>query len=310
MGSFDKVGKSIIEEHYQTRRPINETTDLTRLIVKIRNLETDDLKTLCRWINLGIIENAKVTIDPLGTVTFMDWSQEYDSLIHGLVELGIASVDLRGSVTVPLMMQWYNALGDVINGICTDDEADYYGEYQVRPSPMYMAAPVGKEIEEYDYEDFVAHVYHRLRSLGSYISGKVIYVGVNVKSLGLMNQVVFRTPVDLLVMTNDHSIIAHRILDPNRTVHRGYSAVEDYLMSGFDYALIVHGYVGPRFHEEVVNNILNKPRIVNAGYAVVAEDSVLFYKWPRINELPRRSPTVGMSRSLIINNLKFLVRGQ
>lgn len=312
MQSFDKVGKSVNEEHYLMRGFIDETLDLIRLINKIKYLKTNDQQILCRWLNLGIIENSKVYLDPLGTVTFVDWHDDYDSLIHGLLNVGIAYRGGNDYVVVPMMMQWHNLLGSAMGSVCTLDDYLIDEEEVVSPSPMYMRVPVGKEVVEVDEDDLVTLMYHRIKSLGSYISGKVVYVGANVRTLGFVNQVVFKTPVDLVVMTSDNSLIAHRILDPSVTVHRGYSAAEDYLMNGFDYVIIMHRYVNPTFHEEVVNDIINKPKVNNSGYAAIVEDGnyIAFYKWPRINELILKSPSVGMNRSLLVNSLRFVVNSQ
>jgi len=305
--SFDKLGKSI-KEDYQLSSHDYDNEDLLRIISKISKLSDKNRYIFCRWIKYGFIEGSQATASPMGTIVFNDWSSEYDSLIHDLVDNGLARMTERGFVEVPYMMRWPEIVD--ISPICELDGITYIGDGEiVYPSPMVMKVPQAKEIIEETYDDLNRLFVSAVKRLGYYINGKVIHVGINVHSLGFVNTILFRSPIDVLVITDDRTVIAHKIIDPSKTVHRGLSSLEHYLMDGVDYAMLIHKYTHYEEHVDTFNKILNRQYIKDAGFAIVPYelDYIMLLKWPRYNSIIMKSQSIAVRRSLINNAISFMI---
>ncbi|BDR91107.1 hypothetical protein [Vulcanisaeta souniana] len=305
---FDKVGKSIKETHQITTQDYLNNDNLIRIINKISKLGVGNKAVFCRWLRLGFMEGVQALVFPDGSVTLTDWSSEIDPLVHDLINNGIAVLNDKGFVEIPYMM----TLADRIDlGLACDLDDDSFpmDDEVIYPSPMVMRVPYSKEAIEESYDDLVRSTASAIRRFDHYLGGKIIHVGINVKSLGIMNSVVFRNPIDILVITSNKYLIAHRVLDPSRTVHRGLSALEGYLMDGMDYAVLIHKYTHYEVHVDTFNKIVSRPYVRDAGFAVVPSefDYIMFFKWPRYNSVMMRSQSVVGKRSLIGNVVNFML---
>ncbi|WP_054854922.1 hypothetical protein [Vulcanisaeta sp. JCM 16161] len=127
-----------------------------------------------------------------------------------------------------------------------------------------------------------------------------------------MSTIVFRSPIDVLVITNNRSSIAHRILDPSKTIHRGLSALENYLMDGVDYAVLIHKYTYYEIHVETFNKIIGRQYIRDSGFAIVPNelDYIIFLKWPRMNSLMAKSQSIANRHSLINGVVNFMINAR
>ena len=309
---FDKVGKSIKESN-QLITPYYEGDDYSRKVIsKLMRLSTSNKAVFCRWLKYGFMESVQAEILPTGTVIITDWASEIDSLIHDLINNEIAFLDGNGHVEVPLMMSLANQLD--LDLVCdSDDGYSLINDGEViYPSPMIMRVPHSKEIVEEPYDDLTRSLASIIKRFDYYLNGKVVHVGVNVRSLGIMNTIVFRNPIDILVITDNKSSIAHKILDPSRTVHRGLSALEGYLMDGVDYAVLIHKYTYYEVHVETFNKIITRPYIKDSGFAIVPNelDYIIFLKWPRANSLMMRSQSVTNRHSLISSAVNFMLNAR
>ena len=310
--SFDKVGKSIKESN-KLITPYYENNDYSRkFISKLMRLSMSTKAVFCRWLKYGFMESVQAEVLPTGTVIITDWASEVDSLIHDLINNEIAFLNSNGYAEVPLMMSLADQLD--LNLVCDgDDGYSLINENEViYPSPMIMRVPHSKEIIEEPYDDLTRSLASIIKRFNYYISGKVIHVGVNIRSLGIMNTIVFRNPIDILVITDNRTSIAHKILDPSRTVHRGLSALESYLMDGMDYAVLIHKYTYYEVHVETFNKIIIRPYIKDSGFAIVPNelDYIIFFKWPRANSLIMRSQSVTNKHSLISSAINFMLNAR
>ncbi len=309
--SFDKVSKSIKEPN-QLITPYHESTNyLRKLLVKIPKLNASTKVVFCRWLRYGFIEGVQAEVLPIGTVILTDWSSEVDSVIHELLDNEIATQVGNGYVEIPFMMTAADQLD--LSLVCDGDDYSLINDGEViYPSPLIMKVPHTKEVVEEPYDDLTRSVASMIRKFNYYLSGKIIHVGINVKSIGMMSTIVFRHPIDILVVTDNHYSIAHRVLDPNKTVHRGLSALEGYLMDGVDYAVLVHKYTHYEAHVETFNKIINRQYIMDSGFVLVPNDFdyMIFLKWPRANSLMRKSQSVVSKHSLINSALTFMINAR
>ena len=308
--SFDKVGKLIKEDRHESSH-VPEGNDLLRIIGRVRRLRESSRAVFCRWVKLGFIEGVHALVSPMGTVTLTDWSSEIDSLIHDLVSNGVAVMNDRGYVEIPHMMNWNN-IADLDLACDTVDETNIETGEIIYPSPMIMKLPPPRELIEEAYDDLQKAFANAVNGLSYYISGEVAYVGLNVKSLGFINPILLRSPIDALVVTSNRLTMAHKIIDPSRTVHRGLSSLEHYLMDGLDYAILVHKYTYYEMHVETFNKILSRPLIRDAGFIIVPYelDYLIFLKWPHYNSLIARSRTIAVKRALINNAVGFMINAR
>ena len=310
--SFDKVGKSIKESNQLTTSYYESDDYLRGIIGKLMRLSAGTKTVFCRWLKYGFMESVQAEILPTGTVIITDWASEVDSLIHDLINNEVAFLDVNGHVEIPLMMSLANQLD--LNLVCDgvgDSSLINDGEV-IYPSPMIMRVPHSKEIIEEPYDDLTRSLALVIKRFNYYLSGKVIHVGVNVRSLGIMNTIVFRNPIDILVITDNKSSIAHKILDPGKTVHRGLSALESYLMDGVDYAVLIHKYTYYEVHVETFNKIISRPYVKDSGFAIVPNelDYIIFLKWPRANSLMMRSQSITNKHSLISSAVNFMLNAR
>ncbi|MGC9153987.1 MAG: hypothetical protein ACP5GY_09745, partial [Vulcanisaeta sp.] len=87
---FDKLGKSIKESN-QLTTPYYENDDYPRKIIsKLSRLSTGVKTVFCRWLKYGFMESVQAEALPTGTIIITDWSSEVDSLVHELINNGIA----------------------------------------------------------------------------------------------------------------------------------------------------------------------------------------------------------------------------
>lgn len=305
--SFDKVGKLIKETHKLSTQYDNEVSIL-KIINKISTLNESTKAVLCRWVRLGFIEGVKAFVDPMGTITLTDWSSEVDSIIHELLNNGIANMSSNGYVNVPFMMHWPDITD--LSPICPNEEPSL--DDDIYPSPMVMKVPPSKELIEEPIDDIPRLLAHAIKNLGHYLGGKIVHIDLNIKSLGFINPILFRSTVDVLVVTEEGSPIAHKIIDPSRTVHRGISAVEHYLTDGIDYAVLVHRYSYYEVHVETFNKIVNKPYVRDAGFAIVPPelDYIIFLKWPRRNSIIEKSQSIANRRLMINAAIKYMINAR
>ena len=310
--SFDKVGKSIKESNQLTTSYYENDDYLRGVIGKLMRLGAGTKAVFCRWLKYGFMESVQAEVLPTGTVIITDWASEVDSLIHDLINNEIAFLNSNAYVEIPLMMSLADQLD--LNLVCDgDDGYSLINDSNViYPSPMIMRVPHSKEIIEEPYDDLTRSLASVIKRFSYYLSGKVVHVGVNVRSLGVMNTVVFRNPIDILVITDNRASIAHKILDPSRTVHRGLSALEGYLMDGVDYAVLIHKYTYYEVHVETFNKIITRPYIKDSGFAIVPNelDYIIFLKWPRANSLMMRSQSVTNRHSLISSAVNFMLNAR
>ncbi len=309
--SFDKLGKSIKEAN-QLITPHYGSDDYSiRVISKLSKLSPSTKVILCRWLKYGFMEGVQAEVLPTGTVILTDWSSEVDSIIHELLDNGVAHLNGNGHVEIPMMM----VLADYVD---LDSICDYGDDYMlddgdvVYPSPMVMKVPSTKEVIEEPCDDLIRLTASAIGRFDHYLSGRVTQVSTNVRSLGIMNTIMFKNPIDILVITENRKLIAHRILDPSRTVHRGLSTLEGYLMDGVDYAILMHRYMYYETHVETFNKIINRPRIRDSGFAIIPNelDYIVFLKWPRANSLMNKSQSIMNKHALISNTINFIINMQ
>ncbi|WP_054844385.1 hypothetical protein [Vulcanisaeta souniana] len=179
---FDKVGKSIKETHQITTQDYLNNDNLIRIINKISKLGVGNKAVFCRWLRLGFMEGVQALVFPDGSVTLTDWSSEIDPLVHDLINNGIAVLNDKGFVEIPYMM----TLADRIDlGLACDLDDDSFpmDDEVIYPSPMVMRVPYSKEAIEESYDDLVRSTASAIRRFDHYLGGKIIHVGINVKSL-------------------------------------------------------------------------------------------------------------------------------
>ncbi len=308
---FDKVSKSTKEINQLITPDYGNHDYLIKLINKISKLSPDTKAVFCKWVKYGFMEGVQAEISPMGTVIITDWSSEIDPMIHDLINNKVATLNNDGFVEIPQMM----ALADQINldlACDFDDGHLIIDEEVIYPSPMIMRLPHSKEVIEEPYDDLTRLLASNMKKLDYYLNGKIMHVGINVKSLGIMNTIVFKNPIDVLIITNNKYLIAHKVLDPSKTVHRGLSALESYLMDGMDYAILIHRYTYYEAHVETFNKIMSRPYIRDSGFAVVPNelDYIIFFKWPRYNTIMSKSQSVVSRRSLISGIVNFMLNAR
>jgi hypothetical protein len=307
--SFDKVGK-LIKEDYELSSHDHENNDLLKVIGGISKLNEANRAMFCRWVKYGFIEGSKAFVSPVGTITLTDWSSEVDPLIHDLINNGIATLNDRGYVEIPYMMRW-SEITD-LSPVCADDSLGIDPSETIYPSPMIMKVPPSKELIEDSYDDLSRSLANTIKGFDFYIDGEVVHVGLNVRSIGFVNPVLFRSPIDVLVVTDNRSIVAHKVIDPSRTVHRGLSSMEHYLLDGIDYAVLVHKYTYYEDHVETFNKIISRQYIRDSGFVIVPYelDYMIFLKWPRYNSIVTKSQGVAGKRALIGGAISFMLNAR
>ncbi len=308
---FDKLGKSIKETN-QLITPHHGSNDYPMMVIsKLSKMGPSTKPILCRWLRYGFMEGVQAEVLSTGTVIITDWSSEVDSIIHELLSNGMARLNDSGHVEVPMMM----ALADYVD---LGPACDYGDDHMlddgdlVYPSPMVMRVPSTKEVVEEPCDDLIQSTASAIRRFDYYLVGRVSQVSTNVRSLGVMNTIVFKNPIDILAITENRKLIAHRVIDPGRTVHRGFSALEGYLMDGVDYAILMHRYTYYETHVETFNRIISRPRIRDSGFAIIPNelDYIVFLKWPRANSLMGSSQSIMNRHALISNMINFMLSAQ
>ncbi|WP_054854923.1 hypothetical protein [Vulcanisaeta sp. JCM 16161] len=181
---FDKLGKSIKETNQLTTPYYEYESDnyWRKIISKLSRLSAGTKAVFCRWLKYGFMEGVQAEALPTGTVIITDWSSEVDSLVHELISSGIAFLNDNGYVEIPLMMSLADQLD--LSLVCDYDDSNSLindGEI-IYPSPMVMKVPHSKEIIEESYDDLTRSMASVIKRFDYYLSGKIIHVGVNVKS--------------------------------------------------------------------------------------------------------------------------------
>ncbi|MFP3348088.1 MAG: hypothetical protein RXN90_02035 [Thermoproteus sp.] len=120
-------------------------------------------------------------------------------------------------------------------------------------------------------------------SAGYFMWGKVEKILTKISFIPqLINK--YNTQIDILIKLDNKYIISIKYMDITRTVHMGFSAVNDYLRYGVDYAVLMHPYVNPGVHRSVANR-LAELEISPSGYMALdlVNEMLYIYRFPRHN---------------------------
>ncbi|AEA13279.1 hypothetical protein TUZN_1819 [Thermoproteus uzoniensis 768-20] len=122
-----------------------------------------------------------------------------------------------------------------------------------------------------------------ISSAGYFLWGKVEKILTKISFIPqLINK--YNTQIDILIKLENKYIIGIKYLDITRTVHMGFSAINDYLRYGLDYAILLHPHVNPRVHRSVANRI-GELEISPSGYMALdlLNETLYIYRFPKHN---------------------------
>lgn len=129
-----------------------------------------------------------------------------------------------------------------------------------------------------------------IESLSKYLNEAEFFLGRRIEKIvhkisfipQLINK--YNTKIDILIKYENKYVLGIKYMDIRRTAHMGFSAIDDYLKYGLDYAVLLHPYVDGKTHRYVANRI-NELDISTSGYiAVDAINEILYiYKFPKYN---------------------------
>ncbi|GGP20557.1 hypothetical protein GCM10007981_09120 [Thermocladium modestius] len=258
--------------------------DYRALMRRIAGLPEETMRTVCKYLELGMVVDSKgkayVTLN--GTL-MLQGSQ----LGRDLVEAGIG-MEVSGLVVLPGFFSWTYW----VRPICPDLE----GEEFINVLPMQV---FGVGVIPYAELGGVEQGFAELvKGVGFYMVGPIKDV---LMRTWIMDGMTFDENVDLLVIA-DNETIAHKYVDARRSVHMGLSSLERYAQYGFDRLVLMHPFVSRQYHDEVVAKLASRSVISTAGYLVLSMDEyeingVTIYKWPLINYMLSRSLNV-MQRNM------------
>ncbi|CCC82313.1 hypothetical protein [Thermoproteus tenax] len=132
--------------------------------------------------------------------------------------------------------------------------------------------------------DVVESLAMYLTSASYFFGGKIEKVITKITYIPqLINK--YNTQIDILVKFFDKTILGIHYVDIRRTVHMGFSAIEDYMKYGLDYVILLHPYVDHKIHRRVVNR-MGELEISSAGYIVFDDVNgvIYIYRFPRYNQ--------------------------
>lgn len=129
-----------------------------------------------------------------------------------------------------------------------------------------------------------------VETLSAYLNEAEFFLGGSIEKImykisfipQLINK--YNTKIDILVKYKNKYILGIKYMDIRRTVHMGFSAIDDYLKYGLDYAVLLHPYVDHKTHRHVANRI-NELDISTSGYVVLdtLNEILYIYKFPKYN---------------------------
>lgn len=186
--------------------------------------------------------------------------------LSSMAKAGIAE-DLGGFFYVP-----YTALSDrLIEYLPVEEEAQPIK----RP---YLASVSGLGGGE-PIESFSTYI----NSAGYFLGGKIEKI---ISKITFIPQLInkYNTQIDILVRFQNKYILGVKYIDIRKTVHMGFSAIDDYLKYGLDYAVLLHPYIEHKVHRYVANRI-NELDISPSGYLVldIVNEILYIYKFPKYN---------------------------
>ena len=251
----------------------------------------EDLRTMvCRWLRLGIVDNAG------GLVKSAYITLDGSIILTGDVVKKFEESGVGLRISNGLYLQEFFNWIPWINGVCEEVEAD-------EVEPMGMRLLGFSPFPYLEHGDVMSGYVEVIKAYGKYISGS--YNEALYRIWGLSG-VRFDEQVDLVIITDDE-LIAHHFLDIRRTEHRGFTVSARYLSFGFDRSILVHPFIGDVVNREIAKSMINRSDVRPVGYFAVNYDEseildIVIYKWPLINPLPLISRTVA-ERNIHIKDL-------
>ena len=251
----------------------------------------EDLRTMvCRWLRLGIVDNAG------GLVKSAYITLDGSIILTGDVVKKFEESGVGLRISNGLYLQEFCNWIPWIIGICEEVEAD-------EVEPMGMKLLGFSPFPYLEHGDVMSGYVEVIKAYGKYISGS--YNEALYRIWGLSG-VRFDEQVDLVIITDDE-LIAHHFLDIRRTEHRGFTVSARYLSFGFDRSILVHPFIGDVVNREIAKSMINRSDVRPVGYFAVNYDEseildIVIYKWPLINPLPLISRTVA-ERNIHIKDL-------
>ncbi len=143
--------------------------------------------------------------------------------------------------------------------------------------------------------------------LRRYFFAEVVSFVYNLVSIPSIVPLVFEVPIDLVVTTK-YDLIAHKFVNVDKTVKRGFSSITKYIEYGFDKVVLIHyseKKPSTTLYKTTLVTLLTRPLLQWAGYVVVRGyeiDELLVLKVPTYN----RSTELYGSRG---QAMKSLIRG-
>lgn len=261
----------------------------------IVKLPSDLRNTLCRWLTLGIVDDAGGLVKSAyasldGSILVLG-----DELVNRLRESGIG-LSIGDGIYLQEFFNWTPWVKEACGEVNVMEEVQPIGMRLLGFSPFTYV----------EYGDVMSGYVELIKIYGKYISGSFKEAMYRLWGLG---GVKFDEQVDLVVVTDDE-LIAHHFLDIRRTEHRGFTVSAKYLSFGFDRSILIHPFINRSINGEVAKAMLNRSDTRPVGYFTINYDvseilNIVIYKWPLMNPLPLMSRTVAEKNTLIKGVLRY-----
>ncbi|MBP1449005.1 MAG: hypothetical protein JZD41_03160 [Thermoproteus sp.] len=124
-----------------------------------------------------------------------------------------------------------------------------------------------------------------LRDTGRFMGENIDKVLSNVSFIPhLINKYINK--IDILIKLKNNDVIGVNYTDIRKSIHLGFSTIENYLMYGLDYVLLLHPYINHNIHKSISNKIKDR-YISDTGYIVIdlINELIYIYKMPHYNKI-------------------------
>lgn len=272
--------------------------DIVDVVKKILKMRIEDRRQVLNWIMTGTLPKLDndVYITPCGSLL----TKSSHEVFEKLVDVGYGRV-VDNYIYIPGFFK----LSDLILPYLP--YLEYQEEYSEYDRFNFMILKLDSIVNPLEYSDFRKVYAACIEKLRIYMCSRLEKIVSDLKYLPQLNYS-FEEPIDTLVITS-RDLIAHKVLDPSKTVHLGFTSVKRYLHHGFDKVVLVHLRINNKFHNRLVTTLISRLDILPCGYIILPRDEVdrlYVLKWPRINILLDKSMTVLSRNTYLKKYLKML----
>jgi len=272
--------------------------DIVDVVRKILKMRIDERRQILNWIMTGTLPklNNDVYVTPCGSLL----TKSNHEMFERLIDIGYGRL-IDNYVYIPGFFK----LSDLILPYLP--YLEYQEEYSEYDRFNFMILKLDSTVNFLEYGDFKKVYAACIEKLKVYMCSQLEKIISNLRYLPQLNYS-FEEPIDTLAITS-RDLIAHRVLDPSRTVHLGFTSVKRYLHYGFDKAVLVHLWINSGFHNKLVTTLISRLDIFPCGYVILPRDEIdrlYVLKWPRINILLDKSITILTRNTYLKRYLKML----